>query len=114
MLNSVVIPNIGGVSSKKYRNLDNSTVTVYRLTSHIRVFKVWNTSLNDVTALTLDDIDKPATTCDSPLFMTDEGKMGRFRLNTNGTINGWIFSTYGGSATSSDSSPTFIEFFYYV
>lgn len=102
------------VSTKTYFSSGNSNINVYRLGTHLRVFNVWNTSLDSAKTITLDSEDRPSVICDSPLFVTDDGKMGRFRINTTGSIVGWVFTSYGGAASDSSSSLTFIQFLYYV
>ena len=115
-MNGVIIPPIYSNDSKTYYNASNKTVTVHRISEHIRVFKVWNASINIVQGITLDSIDRPPTAMDSPLFVTDAGKVGRFRINgQNGTITAYVLDSYAsGTFITSDTSSTFIEFFYMV
>lgn len=97
---------------KSYYSATNSEVRIYRLNEHIRVFNVWNVPFDTVKSLTLDAIDQPLLTVDSPAMLIDNVKVGRIRLNVGGTIDGWFINQWGGSWGLSTSSSIFVQFFY--
>ena len=112
-MNGVIIPSQESVSVRTYRNASNSTVIVRRIGKYIRQFEVWNTALDDIVTITLDPEDRPATAFDSNAFITDNGKVGRIRINgQNGTITGWVLDSYNGTFITSSSSKTFFNFVY--
>lgn len=114
MANGIVVPTKDIITVRTYRNASNSTVIVRRLGKYLRQFEVWNSSLDEIKAITLDSEDRPVTAYDTPTFNTDDGHIGRLRLNgQNGTITGWILSTYGSNTfVTSSSSKTFFCFTY--
>ena len=113
-MNGVIIPE-DVMTNKRYRDVTNSYITVYRPSKHVRVMTIWNCSLNEIISVRLDAIDYPVEVVDSPLFVTNDAKMGRVRIDMSGNISGWVASTYGsGSFVTSDTSKTFITFAYAV
>ena len=107
------VPYVGDdVDYKVYKDLGNSSVTVYRLGNHARVFNMWNISLDNIKTIVLDDIDKPLHVVDSPTFFNADAKMVRIRLSGN-AVTGWVVNTYGsGQFVESSSSVLFGQFFY--
>ena len=112
-MDCIKTPYVGSdVDYKVYKDLGNSSVTVYRLGNHLRAFNMWNISLNNIKTVTLDDIDKPLGGVDSPTFFTNEAKMMRVRLSGN-TVTGWVVDTYASStSTQSNTSAVFGQFIY--
>lgn len=106
-------PYVGdAVDYKVYKDLGNSSVTVYRLGNHVRVFNMWNISLDNIKTVVLDDIDKPLGLVNSPTFFNNEAKMARIRLAGN-AITGYVVNTYGSSqSVQSSTSAIFGQFFY--
>ena len=115
-MNGAIIPAVTH-ESKDYYSATNKKITIYRRGA-IRVFRIWNCSLNEIVANTppLDAIDIPPETVDSPSFFTNSGLVGRLRLGSDGGVGGWVIGTYGNgnSIVTSDTSPTFLTFAYTV
>ena len=111
-----VIPPPEDMVTHEYYNQSNSKVTVYRIGQHIRVMNLWNVSLNILSGITLDGVDIPFDIVDTPALTWNDGKTGRLRIFTNGTIGGWQVNEYGNpnAIVTSGTLPVFGQVFYVV